>query len=250
MGLRNAHHIGRVGSYGEQAIAAGMISLHFVNVTDHPPVVAVHNGADARLLTNPICFAMPGTDNNPEVLLDMATSKIALGKARVAMNEGRQVADDTLLDNNGTPTSAPEVLFDSPAGAIKPFGSYKGSGIAIFCELLAGALTGGGTIQPENPRRGGIINNMLTILIDPRHLIDKTALNHEIDALIAYALSSPAAGDADQAPMLAGEPERRRAALRQKEGIPIDANTWRELLDAGASVGVTAAQLNSYITES
>jgi len=250
MGLRNAHHIGRVGSYGEQAIAAGMISLHFVNVTDHPPVVAVHNGADARLLTNPICFAMPGTDNNPEVLLDMATSKIALGKARVAMNEGRQVADDTLLDNNGTPTSAPEVLFDSPAGAIKPFGSYKGSGIAIFCELLAGALTGGGTIQPENPRRGGIINNMLTILIDPRHLIDKTALNHEIDALIAYALSSPAVGDADQAPMLAGEPERRRAALRQKEGIPIDANTWRELLDAGASVGVTAAQLNSYITES
>ena len=27
MGLRNAHHIGRVGSYGEQSLAAGVVSL-------------------------------------------------------------------------------------------------------------------------------------------------------------------------------------------------------------------------------
>lgn len=247
MALRNAHHIGRIGCYGEQAIEAGLISLHFVNVTDHPPVVAVHNGADARLLTNPICFAMPGTENSPETLLDMATSKIALGKARVALNEGQEVAPDTLLDGQGNPTRDPRVLFDDNHGAIKPFGDYKGAGIAFFCELLAGALTGGGTIQPEHERRGSIVNNMLVILIDPARLIDRDWLNHEIDALRAYALASPAAADADAAPMLAGEPERRKLAERRAKGIPVDPTTWRELLDAAMAVGIEPARLNSFL---
>lgn len=248
MGLRNAHHIGRVGSYGEQAIEAGLISLQFVNVTDHPPVVTVHNGADARLLTNPICFAMPGTDKSPEILLDMATSKIALGKARVAMNEGRPVAENTLLDNQGNPTTDPQVLFETPPGAIKPFGDYKGAGIAFFCELLAGALTGGGTIQPEHLRHGGIVNNMLTILIDPQQLINKEWLHHEIDALRAYALASPAAADAAEAPMLAGDPERRKEQERRKTGIPIDPATWQELLDGGISLGIKPSELNRHLT--
>lgn len=248
MGLRNAHHIGRVGSYGEQAIEAGFISLQFVNVIDHPPVVTVHNGADARLLTNPICFAMPGTNNNPEILLDMATSKIALGKARVAMNEKKTVEENTLLNSDGSPTTNPQVLFDSPQGAIKPFGDYKGAGIAFFCELLAGALTGGGTIQPEHPRHGGIVNNMLTILIDPEKLVNKDWLNHEIDALKAYALESPPATDAADAPMLAGDPERRKEKHRKENGIPIDSATWQELLEAGSSVGLDPSQLNIHLT--
>ena len=247
MGLRNAHHIGRVGSYGEQSIASGLISLHFVNVTDHPPVVAVHNGADARLLTNPICFAMPGTAHTPEILLDMATSKIALGKARVAMNAGKPIADNTLLDARGNPTNDPNVLFSDPMGAIKPLGRYKGFGIAFFCELLAGALTGGGTIQPENPRDGSIINNMLTILIKPEHLVDKDWLHHEIDALSDYAHKSPLANDADDDIMIAGEPERRQRAERSKNGIPVDPNTWQELVDAGMSVGISKSELDSFI---
>lgn len=244
MALRNAHHIGRVGTYGEQSIAAGLISLNFVNVTHHPPVVAVHNGADARLLTNPVCFAMPGTDQSPDILLDMATSKIALGKARVAMNAGKPAPAGALLDAAGTPTSDPQVLFSQPSGAIKPFGEYKGFGIAFFCELLAGALTGGGTIQPENPRDGSIINNMLSIIIDPQCLVDMNWLHKEIDALSGYALTSPQAADADNDIMLAGEPERRAMANRLQYGIPMDQNTWQELLDAGESVGISPDELN------
>jgi Malate/L-lactate dehydrogenases len=40
MTLRNSHHLGRIGTYGEQSIEAGMASIHFVNVTDHFPLVA------------------------------------------------------------------------------------------------------------------------------------------------------------------------------------------------------------------
>src|SRR5688572_31309764 len=62
MTLANAHHIGRVGAYGELASGAGLVSLHFVNVTDHRPLVAPFRGTDARFVTNPICIALPGTD--------------------------------------------------------------------------------------------------------------------------------------------------------------------------------------------
>src|SRR6201997_3581513 len=37
--LRNPHHIGRVGTYGEICAEAGLISFHFVNVTDARPAV-------------------------------------------------------------------------------------------------------------------------------------------------------------------------------------------------------------------
>ena len=54
--LANSHHIGRVGTYGEQALAEGLISIHFVNVVDHAPLVAPFRGSDARYGTNPVSY--------------------------------------------------------------------------------------------------------------------------------------------------------------------------------------------------
>ncbi len=52
--LKNAHHIGRVGTYGELCAAAGLVSLHFVNITDQRPAVAPWRGSDGRFGTNPL----------------------------------------------------------------------------------------------------------------------------------------------------------------------------------------------------
>ncbi|MDH3455186.1 MAG: malate/lactate/ureidoglycolate dehydrogenase [Desulfuromonadales bacterium] len=248
MALRNAHHIGRVGSYGEQSIAAGMISLHFVNVTDHPPLVAAYNGTKARLLTNPICFAMPATEQHPAALLDMATSKIALGKARVALNEGKPVHQGCLIDAEGRPTTDPRVLLAEPRGALTPFGDYKGFGLAFFCEMLAGALTGGGTIQPGNQAQGSIINNMLTFLVDPARLVDVAWMKQEIDALTDYVLDSPTADAAKGPVMIAGTPERLAMVERQQTGIPIDATSWQELQETARAVGLDPLALPGPLT--
>ncbi|MEC9361529.1 MAG: Ldh family oxidoreductase, partial [SAR324 cluster bacterium] len=135
MTLRNTHHLGRIGTYGEQSIAAGMVSLHFVNVTDHPPLVAPFRGSDARFATNPICLAMPGTEKQPAVLLDMATSRIALGKTRVAINKGEVLKDGLVIDHSGQPSTDPGVMAgyifpdrmdNPPLGALTPLGDYKG----------------------------------------------------------------------------------------------------------------------------
>lgn len=242
MTLRNAHHIGRVGTYGEQSIRAGLVSLHFVNVIDHSPLVAPFGGREARYSTNPICMAMPATAENPAVLLDMATSRIARGKAMVAMNKGERVAEGLILDSNGEPTTDPAVMFHQPGGALLPFGEHKGYGLAFFCELLAGVLTGGGTIQPENPRLGGIVNNMFTFLVDPGRLVEHDWMQREIDAVTRFVKASPPSS-AGESVLVAGDPERERRAERTLSGIPFDETTWEEILAAGESVGLSRSSL-------
>jgi len=247
MALRNAHHIGRIGTYGEQSIDAGLVSLHFVNVVDHEPVVAPFGGRDSRFSTNPVCFAMPGTENTPPTLLDMATSKIPVGKARVAMNADRPIEDDLVIDAQGNPTNDPSVMFSDPLGSLVVFGLHKGYGIAFFCELLAGVLVGGGTIQPENERLGSIMNNMMAILVDPRRLVDIKWMKHEIDALVTYVKESPPQ-ESETPVMVAGDPERKQFALRQMKGVPIAPGAWKMIVEAGEAVCIDKATLESYIT--
>ncbi|MDD5287343.1 MAG: malate/lactate/ureidoglycolate dehydrogenase [Desulfuromonadaceae bacterium] len=242
MTLRNAHHIGRVGAYGEQSIAAGLVSLHFVNVIDHPPLVAPFGGRDARFSTNPICIAMPATGETPAVLLDMATSRIARGKAMVAMNKGERMAEGLILDSEGEPTTDPSVMFREPGGALLPFGEHKGYGLATLCELLAGVLTGGGTIQPENKRLGGIVNNMFTFVFDPCRLVEHEWMQHEMDAFISHVKGSPPSVPGESV-MVAGEPERKKYAERSLAGIPIEEVTWEEIMRAAEDVGINRSSL-------
>src|SRR5258707_7191580 len=99
--LRNAHHIGRVGTYGELCAAAGLVSLHFVNITDQRPAVAPWRGSDGRVGTQPLCIALPGPTSHRPIIADMATSRIAMGKVKVARNKGEQVTAGTIVHMDG-----------------------------------------------------------------------------------------------------------------------------------------------------
>lgn len=235
--LANAHHIGRVGAYGEMASAAGLVSLHFVNVADHRGLVAPFRGSDARFSTNPVCIALPGTDRQPPLLLDMATSAVAMGKVRVAKNEGKQLAEGIAIDPAGRPTRDPHVLYGEPRGALLPFGGHKGYALAVVTELLAGALSGGPTLQPGNERRGGTVNNMFAVLVDPARLAGVDWLRREIDGFVEYVKASPPADPA--APVLVpGDPERQAREERLRAGIDVDPATWAEILAAGEQMGL------------
>ena len=243
LGLRNAHHIGRVGAYGEQSLDAGLISLHFVSVVDHAPMVAPFGGKQGRFGTNPLCIAVPSLNDGDHLLLDMATSKIAVGKARVALNKGQQVEDCDLIDAQGHPTRDPSALFAEPRGAILPFGEHKGYGLGLLCEVLAATLTGGATIHPDNARAGGIVNHMLTILIDPELYGEQNARRQEIAALIAYIRATPPV-QVDSPVMVPGDPERQRSNERRSAGIFIEQITWDEIVGAALSVGLDIKKFN------
>lgn len=231
-GLRNSHHIGRIGHWAELAAAEGLVSLHFVNVIS-TPVVAPWGGGDARLVTNPVAIGVPRV-GAPPLVLDFATSKLAVGKVRVALNSGKTLPADVLLDPQGQPTRDPAQLF--AGGALLPFGDHKGSGLALMCEILGSAMFGG-PVQHEVPTRRRIVNNMLTIAIDPSRMASPEAMSADIARLVDWVRASPGTGEGGV--QVAGEPElaarRARAA-----GVPVDRETWRQLEAAADAVGLGA----------
>lgn len=241
--VRNSHHMGRIGSYGEQVAAAGKVGLFFVNVTDFPqPLVAPFGGSAARFGTNPLCVAFPAGEREPAFILDFATSMVAYGKTRVAYLAGKTFDEEVMLDAAGLPTANPAAMHEQPTGALRPIAAHKGGGLVAAIEFLAGLLSGGGTLQPGNARLGGIVNNLTAIIIDPEAVADVSWLREEYDAMAAYIRSSPP--PAGQPPlMLAGEPERQRAAEAAQQGVEMSDNEWAAILAAARSAGVAAPEL-------
>jgi len=247
MTVRNSFHLCRIGAWGEQCAEAGLVSMHHVNVYGHPGLVAPFRGSDARFSTNPYCVVLPKTANNPPTVLDFATSQIAAGKVRVAKNKGVPAPPGALIDHKGQPTTDPWVLYQEPKGALGPAGGadagHKGYAMAFMNELFAGVLSGGHTCRPETDHEQDVIlNAMLSIIIDPEKMTDRASFEAEIDATIAHVKASPPADPA--LPVLVpGDPERQTMAERGAQGVPIDDETWRELLDAAERVGVPSEEL-------
>lgn len=239
LGIRNSGHLGRIGAWAEQLAEAGLVSLHFVNTSGYGILVAPHGGTERRLSANPIAAGAPGPHG--PIVLDIATSATAEGKIQVARNKGEALPAGLLLDGHGAPTTAPEAFYGPPAGAILPFGGHKGYGLSVFCEVLAGALTGGGSSHPQHPTAWRLVNNMLTVAVDPAALGAAEAFGLDVARLEAWVKSArPAAPGA--AILLPGEVEARSRARRAAEGIPLDATTRAQLADAARRLGVALPQ--------
>ncbi|CAG9240220.1 L-lactate dehydrogenase [Paraburkholderia tropica] len=189
--LRHTHHLGRMGHFGEMVAEQGFVLLAFTNVVNRPPIVAPFGGREPRLTTNPLCFAGPLPGGRPPFVVDIATSAIAVNKARVLAENGLEAPPGSLIDADGQPTNDPHVLQADPPGALLPFGAHKGYALGLVAELLAGVLSGGGTIHPDNPRNGVAHNNMFALVLDPQVDFDATWRSQEVDSFLDYLLSCP-----------------------------------------------------------
>ena len=83
---------------------------------------------------------------------------------------------------------------------------------------------------------------MLTILIDPKRMGTADVFGTETSAFLESLRRSPVAPGFDKV-RIAGEPERETRAKRERDGIPVDANTWEEIVAAGAKLKVERAVL-------
>lgn len=236
VGLRKTGHLGRIGDWPEMAARAGKLSLHFVNTSGRGVLVAPFGGIDRRLSANPIAAGVP-VDGRDPIILDISACMIAEGKIRVALNKGVTVPEGCLIDGQGNPCSDPATFYSDP-GAILPFGGHKGYALGIIVEMLAGALTGGDCTNPENSRQ--LHNGMLSIYLDPAFFGDTAAMQQEISRFISYVKSARTVTPAGEI-LMPGDLEARNRAERQRHGIHLDDNTWAQILEAAASVGISAA---------
>jgi len=242
--LRNAGHIGRVGDYSERAIAAGLISIHFVNVAGSM-LVAPFGGVERRFSTAPFSVGVP-LPGRP-LVLDFATSLVAEGKVLVASTGGKPLPDGALIESDGRLSTDPRTLYGpydatgprnpaGGAGAIRAFGEHKGSGLAFMCEMLGGALTAGGTSGPVK-ERARIANGMLSIFLSPKHF----GTQAEFERMgLEYAewVSGCRPADPGAPVLLPGEPEAQKRADRLANGVPLPRDAWNAILDTARRLGV------------
>ncbi|HEY8252954.1 MAG TPA: malate/lactate/ureidoglycolate dehydrogenase [Burkholderiales bacterium] len=240
--LGNSHHLGRIGHWAEMAVAQGLVSLHFVNVQSFARV-APFAGADRRFGTNPVCIGIP-LPGEPPFLLDMATSAVAQGKLRVAHNKRAKIPPGWLIDDQGNPTDDPRWGVVAPLGAMACFGEHKGYGLAVACELLGGALTGGGVTDYDNKTQRRVLNGMISIVIDPARLGTQQAFAKDAKSFLVWLRASRAAPGHDRV-RIAGEPEREYRAKRERDGVPVDEETWKEIRAAAAKLKLSPERIDA-----
>ncbi len=244
--LRNAGHIGRIGAYAETAIAAGLISIHFVNVAGSV-LVAPFGGVERRFSTAPFAVGVP-LPGRP-IVLDFATSVVAEGKVAVASYGGTALSCDAMIEPDGRLSGDPHTLYgaygpadvrtpDRGSGALRAFGEHKGSGLALICELLAGALTGGGCSGPLAEERGRIANGMLSIYLSPAHFGTQAEFEDVGRAYVDWVLSTRPI-DPTGAVLAPGDPEAIRRATRLAEGVPLAPDIRAAICRTAATLGVT-----------
>lgn len=246
VGVRNASHCGAIGLYTRAAARQGCVGVAFT----HADSVAVpHGGRRAFLGTNPISFAFPrvapagavagvptGQWGEP-VCLDMATTSIPWNRVRNARREGHPLPPDVAVDTRGEPTTDADA-----AAAVVPLGGagygHKGYALALVVDLLCGPLMGNpyGKHIPsmfgalDAPRRLGAF----FIALDPERFAGGAFFATQVEAMARDLADEPGA------PMMPGDPEIAVAAVRSRDGVPIEPGLAEQFRSWGARLGVPA----------
>ncbi len=239
VGIVRTWHLGRFGTFMEQATRSGCIAMGWLGGLGTYQGVAPFGGSQKLFGTNPFTAGFPAGDAGT-VLLDFATSNVAGNRVMMAMEEGKEVPPGVLIDRDGNPTTDPSALMNG--GALLPFGGHKGYGLAVLGELLSVALTGAGQTGGEEHgdtfgRHGALF---VVVAGDAFRPINATVRAAE-DFVQALRASPPAKGfDRVLAP---GDPEALARASRGRQGIPLPSRTWSSLVSIARDYGILDADL-------
>lgn len=229
--VSNCYHSGRIGTYAEQAAAAGMIGIILVNAGGGGQWVAPFGGAAGRLGTNPIAIGAPSGGKYP-IVLDIATAVAPEGKVRDYRNRQKEVPAGWILDHQGRPTTNPNDLYEpAPGGSLQPLGGsagYKGFGLSVMIDILAGGLSGAGCCRAEEVAASDGIT-MLAIKIE--NFAAAGSYYDQVKALVEHLKSCPPAPGFQEV-FVPGEHEFLRREQRLAEGIEVDDVTWTALTES------------------
>jgi len=224
--VRNCGHIGRLGGWVEQMARQGVVSQVTVGAMGHGVGHAPPFGGSRRTLsTNPWALGVPAK-SQPPVVVDFATTTVAEGKLKFARAKKTAVPQGWIIDATGKPTTDVEDFYRG--GMLLPFGGHKGSGMSIFASLLGGLSGEGGN---------GKIGGTMVVAFDPGAFSDRETYLQAVDDAIATIKAVPAAEGVPEV-LLPGEPETRSRAERQRNGIPVPIETWRQLCELANRQGV------------
>jgi|DewCreStandDraft_1066081.scaffolds.fasta_scaffold00275_45 uncharacterized oxidoreductase len=224
--IRRCGHIGRLGAYTEEGARRGYVVLLCAGSAGKGARSVVPFGAAAGGLgTNPWSIAIPSETGQP-LMMDFATAIIAGGKVMVARAKHEPLPEGYLIGPDGRPSTDPNDYFRG--GALHPFGGHKGSALSLMAAMLGGLSGAYGD---------GRIGGTFMLVIDPAAFGDAQAYCAGVASAAAALKALPAAPGMAEV-LLPGEPERCARAQRSRDGIPVPADTLRELQHVAATLGI------------
>ena len=226
--VSRCNEVGRLGGYACLAADAEMIALLMANDHGGGTCVAPYGGVEGRLSTNPVACAVPIEGQDP-IVLDMSTSVVASGKIRVKQHHNEALPHGWLIDAEGESTTNADDFYGVPPAALLPFGgavsAHKGFGLSVIVDILSGALTGAGCSRGEDARVG---NGLFVLVINVASFRGFPGFSAEIERFINYLKSAKRTAGFDTIRM-PGERGWEAQRKREREGIPIDAETWTQI---------------------
>jgi len=258
VGIRNGTHLGRMGEWAERVAAEGLLFMAFTNSSGGGLVVAPAGTADRTFSTNPVTYGIPTFGELPfQLVLDMATSQVAHGKVQEYEAGGRMLPGEWALSPDGHPITDPAELSDfhetTDWGALRPLGGstagYKGTGLAVVVEMLAGMLGGGPVIGQRDPE-SWFSNGAGFLAVDPTQFTPEEKLRKKVESMtrmFRQAQSKPQVPVGDGAkgnePLLPGEAEYLTYNERLESGVPLPERVRDSLQDLATETGIPISQV-------
>ena len=234
--VRNANHFGAAGHYALRCAEAGCIGLVMANT---PPIMAVTGSRSRSIGNSPVGFGAPRT-GAPPFVLDIAMSRVAGGKIRMAIQNGEKVPLGWILDPQGNPTTEPED-FLVHRGALLPIEDHKGYGLSLMVETLSAALSGAAMLSavgnwiytPETPSGTGYFLMVIDVSADGAF----PDFQDRMRALCQEIAAAPRAPGVDRI-LIPGELEDEREGAARARGLALRGEVWSRLEDVANSLGV------------
>lgn len=206
LGVKNSGHSGMLGYYARMALKEDLIGIAICNTR---PMVAPYGGIESVFGTNPLAVAIPS--NGLPLVLDMSTSSVTYGDILVATKTGARLSDGVALDQEGHPTTDPE---QARKGVFSPFGGYKGFGLGLVIQIMAGAL-----VDADILSTGGI----LFMAINPGIFLPVSEFKKRVAEYLTFVKNSKKA-DGVLEILIPGERSERQRQECLKNGIMLDEN--------------------------
>ncbi len=230
VGVRHSNHFGIAGYHALQAAKAGLIGWAFTNAA---PEMAPWGSALPVLGTNPWGFAIPRAETHA-IVLDMALTMSGKGMMRWYEREGRPMPANWALTADGRETTDPGAAMDGP---MLPIGEYKGYGLSLVSDVLAGVMTGAlfgmNVFQDDSNYDVGHI----MVAIEPQAFLTEAEFQERLEQLVAEVKAAPAL-DPQRPILLPGEIEFKRMEERQRDGIPVARETVDGLRELARALAV------------
>tara|TARA_B110000116_G_C16780701_1_gene558144 strand:- start:1036 stop:2088 length:1053 start_codon:yes stop_codon:yes gene_type:complete len=218
IGVRHSNHAGPAALYAKMPLKKDMIGIYVaVGSANHLPP---WGGTEMLLSTNPIAVAIPANEE-PPIVLDMATTVAAYGKVKTAAQRGESIPEGWMIDKLGNPLTDPSRASE---GFLLPIGGPKGYGLSLVFGLLAGTLNGaafGKNVIDFNSDSTSFTNTgQFIIALSVESFSDVSLFKRNVDEVIRSMQASPKLPGFDKV-RVPGERSLEIRRQREQSGIPI-----------------------------